>query len=99
MAINSIRRKLNDCVIFLDGEPVNNSTDSVENFVKRKESRDKDSSTIIIHGSIYHLCVSCTKAVITNSDIQNNKTTNIQRIQLAIMNELSDTMALLNTLE
>lgn len=58
MALKSIQRKLNDSIIFLDGEPVNNPTDSVEQFIKQKKSRDKDASTTTVQGSIYYLCVS-----------------------------------------
>ncbi|XP_037046502.1 protein odr-4 homolog isoform X2 [Bradysia coprophila] len=57
VALKSIQTKLNASVVFLDGEePVTNPTDSVEQFLKQKKSRDKDVNTSTVHGSIYYLC-------------------------------------------
>ncbi|KAG4077047.1 hypothetical protein HA402_016034 [Bradysia odoriphaga] len=57
VALKSIQKKLNASVVFLDGEePVTNATDSVEQFLKQKKSRDKDVNTATVHGSIYYLC-------------------------------------------
>jgi len=56
LALSSIQQKLSDCVIFLDGEPVNNPSDSVEQLIKQKKSRDKDINNLVIHSSIYYLC-------------------------------------------
>lgn len=61
MALQSIQQKLNDSIVFLDGEPLNNPSDSVDQFIKQKKSRAKDVTTSIVHGSIYYLCVSSKK--------------------------------------
>lgn len=58
VALISIQQKLNDSVIFLDGEPINNPSETVDQFIKQKKSRDKDVNTCTVHGSIYYLCVS-----------------------------------------
>ncbi|KAJ6642755.1 Protein odr-4 like [Pseudolycoriella hygida] len=56
VVLNTIQQKLNNSVIFLDGESATNPSNSVEQFIKQKNNRDKDASTFTIHGSIYYLC-------------------------------------------
>lgn len=56
VALKSIQKKLNASVVFLDGEPVTNPADSVEQFIKQKKTRDKDVNTVTVNGSIYYLC-------------------------------------------